>query len=225
MPETPRTRLLLIGVGAQAKYVLEICHRNRVEVAAVMSWDANTDFPFVTAYGAPSLPYDKSLAAINDVAATHFIVCCPDAPRKREHDQAAVDAGLKPFISIHPGATIASTATVSDGAIINAGAIIQPFVRIGRGVMIHAGVIVEHDCEIGDYANLAPGARLAGWCNIGEGATVFTGASLIPSIKVGAHAVVAAGAVVTKDVEPGWLVAGVPAKPVKRLGNAESRQA
>lgn len=225
MQEPPRTRLLLIGVGAQAKYVLETCNRNRVEIAAVMSWDANTDFPFATAYGAPCLPYDRSLASAANVQASHFIVCCPDASRKREHDQAAVEAGLKPFISIHPTATIASTATVADGAIINAGALIQPFVKIGRGVMIHAGVIVEHDCEIGDYANLAPGARLAGWCSIGEGATVFTGANLIPSIKVGANAVVAAGATVTKDVEPGWLVAGVPAKPVKRLTGEESRQA
>ena len=48
---------------------------------------------------------------------------------------------------------------------------------------------------------------------IGEEAFVGAGAVLLPRITVGAGATVAAGAVVTRDVEPGATVLGVPARP------------
>jgi len=52
---------------------------------------------------------------------------------------------------------------------------------------------------------------------IEDGAIIGVGASLLPAVRVGAGATVAAGSVVTKDVEAGVLVAGVPARFVRRL--------
>ena len=48
---------------------------------------------------------------------------------------------------------------------------------------------------------------------------VWIGANavVLPGVTIGKHSVVAAGAVVTKDVEEGSLVAGMPAKPIKRI--------
>ena len=42
-------------------------------------------------------------------------------------------------------------------------------------------------------------------------------ASIMPGITIGTHSVVAAGAVVTKDIPPHSLVAGVPAKIIKKI--------
>ncbi|MCH5308876.1 MAG: acyltransferase [Prevotella sp.] len=42
-------------------------------------------------------------------------------------------------------------------------------------------------------------------------------AVILPGVTIGSHSVVAAGAVVTKDVPPHSLVAGVPAKIIKQL--------
>lgn len=42
-------------------------------------------------------------------------------------------------------------------------------------------------------------------------------ASIMPGVKIGTHSIVAAGAVVTKDVPPHSLVAGVPAKLIKQI--------
>lgn len=48
---------------------------------------------------------------------------------------------------------------------------------------------------------------------------VWIGANavILPGVKIGTHCVVAAGAVITKDVPPHSLVAGVPAKIIKQI--------
>jgi len=52
--------------------------------------------------------------------------------------------------------------------------------------------------------------------NIGHDVWIGHGAIILPGNTIGNGAVIAAGAVVTKDVPPYTIVAGVPAKPVRR---------
>lgn len=52
--------------------------------------------------------------------------------------------------------------------------------------------------------------------HFGHDTWIGAAALVKPDVRVGHGAVVAAGAVVTKDVEPYWIVAGVPAKPIRR---------
>ena len=46
---------------------------------------------------------------------------------------------------------------------------------------------------------------------------IGTNAVILPGVTIGQHSVVAAGAIVTKDVPPHSLVAGVPAKVIKQI--------
>lgn len=50
---------------------------------------------------------------------------------------------------------------------------------------------------------------------------ICAGSKIMPGVRVGTGSIIAAGAVVTKDVEPYSVVAGVPAKVVKRRKNTE----
>ncbi len=52
---------------------------------------------------------------------------------------------------------------------------------------------------------------------IGRGVWVSSNATVLGPCRIGEHAVVAAGALVTGDVDPLTVVAGFPAKPVKKL--------
>lgn len=52
---------------------------------------------------------------------------------------------------------------------------------------------------------------------IGNDIWIGANAVVLPGVTIGDHAVVAAGAVVTKDVPSGCVVAGVPAKIIKRI--------
>ena len=52
---------------------------------------------------------------------------------------------------------------------------------------------------------------------IGDDIWIGANAVVLPGVTVGNHCVIAAGAVVTKDVPPHSLVAGVPAKIIKQI--------
>ncbi|MED3550279.1 sugar O-acetyltransferase [Cytobacillus praedii] len=54
---------------------------------------------------------------------------------------------------------------------------------------------------------------------IGKNVWIGSNATILPGVKIGDNSVVAAGAVVTKDVPENTIVAGVPAKAVKKISN------
>ena len=53
-------------------------------------------------------------------------------------------------------------------------------------------------------------------CQIGNDVLISSNAIILRDLKIGDGAIVGAGAVVTKDVEPYTVVAGVPARPIRR---------
>ena len=58
--------------------------------------------------------------------------------------------------------------------------------------------------------------RRAHAVSIGNDVWIGHGALVMPGVRVGTGAIIASAAVVTKDVDPYTVVAGVPAKPIKR---------
>lgn len=108
--------------------------------------------------------------------------------------------------------------------------------RIGRHVFINQGCRLDGigGIELGDGVMLGPGARLissghpldprrrrrevtAAPIVVGANVWIGAGATVLQGVTIGEDAVVAAGAVVTRDVPPGVLVAGVPALVVKSV--------
>ena len=114
-----------------------------------------------------------------------------------------------------------------DSVEVGEGALISPFVtltsniRIGRHFQANIYSYVEHDCVIGDFVTFAPRVACNGNIHIGDHAYIGTGAVIrqgLPGkpLRIGEGAVVGMGAVVTRDVEPGTTVVGVPARPMQR---------
>lgn len=215
------SKVIIIGSGAQAKYAAETFRLSGVAVAGVVLLEGNGAPNWLETCDLKPLPMEPDFAGARESGGETFVVCSADAQIKHDLFHQAVGVGLEPLNAIHPAATVASTANIGRGVIINAGAVVQPFATIGDGVMVHGGAIIEHDVNLGAFSNIAPGASLAGWVKVDAGATVLAGATVIPSVEIGEGAIVAAGACVTEDVDAWTMVAGVPAKLKKRIEHEE----
>ena len=75
---------------------------------------------------------------------------------------------------------------------------------------------VGHDVEIGDNCEICTGTILGGYSKIEDGAKLKLGTTIRNRKTIGANALVGLGAAVVKDVEPGAVVVGNPAKPLIR---------
>lgn len=112
------------------------------------------------------------------------------------------------------------SSTIIDGKVsignrvsIQSRAYLPPMTIIEDGVFVAPCVTVTND-------RYPPSKRLVG-VTLKRGAVVGANAILIAGITIGQEAVIAAGALVTRDIPPGTVVMGVPARP--RMTAAEYR--
>ena len=115
---------------------------------------------------------------------------------------------------VHPRATVASSAKLGAGTAILAGSVICPEAAIGNHVIILQNTTVNHHTRVADFTTLSAGITILGYVEIGANAFIGGGATLAPMVKVGDGALVGAGAVVIRDVPPGKVYAGNPAREI-----------
>ena len=125
--------------------------------------------------------------------------------------------GLTLGNAIHSSTVVMESAEIGGGCMLLAGAVVNTGARLGKHVIINTAAIVEHDAVIADGVQLGPGVSMGGRVIVEQGGFIGTGAVLAPRIKVGAGTVVGAGSVVVKDLPPGVLAYGVPARVVREV--------
>jgi len=126
---------------------------------------------------------------------------------------------------IEPGAIIRDNVIIGKGAVIMMGAVINIGAEIGEGTMIDMNAVVGARGKLGKNVHLGAGAVIAGVleppskepCIVYDNVMIGANAVILEGVKIGSGSVVAAGSVVTKDVPPGVVVAGTPAKIIKEV--------
>lgn len=124
---------------------------------------------------------------------------------------------------------------------IGAGSRVMPGINVVRGNSVRIGknVVVMYNClmmaaggiTIEDDVRVAANVQLISnnhdihdrdilVCKpvlLKRNCWIGAGASILPGVTVGENAIVGAGSVVTKDVEPDTIVAGNPARVIRRI--------
>ncbi|GBD39775.1 UDP-2-acetamido-3-amino-2, 3-dideoxy-D-glucuronate N-acetyltransferase [bacterium HR37] len=145
-------------------------------------------------------------------------------------------------VVIYRGCSIGSQVLVADLASVRENVEIGDLTIIGRGVAIENRVKIGRKCKVETNAYICALSVVEDFCFIAPmvtftndnflgrteerfryhrgpwlklGARIGANATLLPGITVGEDALVAAGSVVTRDVPPGKVVMGVPARIVR----------
>ena len=124
---------------------------------------------------------------------------------------------------IEPGALIRDMVTIEKNAVVMMGAVINIGAVVGEGSMVDMNAVIGARGILGKNVHLGACSVVAGVLEppsatpviIEDDVLIGANSVILEGVRVGKGSVVAAGSVVTKDVEPGAVVAGSPAKVVK----------
>jgi UDP-2-acetamido-3-amino-2,3-dideoxy-glucuronate N-acetyltransferase len=128
------------------------------------------------------------------------------------------DTRVGSFVEIQKGVSVGARCKISSHTFICEGVTIEDEVFVGHGV------VFINDPDPRATADGRPQTE-ADWqvvpTRVCRGASIGSGAAILSGVTVGAGALVGAGAVVTKDVAPGTVVAGCPARLLRRRNREE----
>src|SRR5918912_1051060 len=134
--------------------------------------------------------------------------------------------------SVGRGAEVGAGASVGPYAFLRPGTVLGPGTKVGaycevKNTRVGRGSKVPHlsyvgDAEIGEDANLGAGTITANYDGMNKNRTkigdrAFTGinTNLIAPVTIGDGAYLGAGSVVNKDIPPGKLAVGMPARVIR----------
>ncbi len=119
------------------------------------------------------------------------------------------------FVEIQKGVTIGKNCKISSHSFICEGVHIEDNVFIGHGVMFTNDVFPRATRQDGSPQTEEDWKVIE--TTVKKGASIGSNATILCGITIGENALVGAGSVVTKNVPPNTVVAGVPAKVLKNL--------
>lgn len=204
-------RLVLLGTGLYAEELTDVAAA--VPGTELVAYGENLDRSRAGGelLGRPVVWVDD-LPALGDVRA----VCAITTTQRERYVDQVRALGVRFGRLVHPAAVVAPSTTLGEGVVIQPGAVVGARTRLGDHVMLNRGALVGHHCVLEDYVTVQPGAVVGGAGHVGARAYIALGARVLERLRVGEGALVAAGAVVTRDVEPGDKVVGVPARSIAK---------
>ncbi|MBN1163115.1 MAG: acetyltransferase [Candidatus Krumholzibacteriota bacterium] len=114
---------------------------------------------------------------------------------------------------IHPGTILdKERVELAEGNIITAGNIFTTDIKIGSFNIFNLSCTYGHDVVVENFCVINPGCCLSGGVKLSDAVLIGTGSTILQYLNIGEGATVGAGAVVTRNVEPGVTVVGVPAR-------------
>ena len=119
------------------------------------------------------------------------------------------------FVEIQKNASVGQRCKISSHTFICEGVTIEDNVFIGHGVMFINDSYPRATAADGNLQT--EGDWKVERTVVKRGASIGSGATILSNVSIGENAIVGAGSVVTKDVPPGSIVVGNPAKVLRYI--------
>lgn len=199
----------IILVGAFHE-IIELCEDAGYHIVGIIDNCITGEY-----YGYPIIGKDQDASAIHNQYPHCAVVITPDEPHlRRKLVEYYRSSGYSFVTVIHPEASVSRMARIGEGTVVQRGVNVSANTTIGSFCKLNTNCNVMHDNNVADYTTIAPNAVLLGYVSVGEMGYIGSNSTILPHCSIGDEAVVGAGTVVTKDVQPNLVVAGVPARPL-----------
>lgn len=123
---------------------------------------------------------------------------------------------IGPFVEIQKDASVGKRVKVQSHAFICSGVEIADEVFIGHGVMFTNDLLPRATNKNGEFKTADEWVCVP--TKVGKRASIGNNATILCGISIGDNAIVGAGSVVVKDVSAGTIVAGNPARILRKVG-------
>ncbi|GIH11005.1 transferase [Rhizocola hellebori] len=208
--------LLIAGAGGFARETAAAVHAINEQVPTWHLLGFLDDNPALHGQSRSGVPI---LGGLDATIAAHpgaAVVVCVGNPRnytarKQIVERLALPADRVATI-IHPTVAAGAGCTIGPGSVLLSQITLTADVSVGAHVAVMPQTVLTHDDVVHDYATLTSGVRLGGDVTVSEGAYVGAGALIREGVTIGAWAQVGLGAVVLRDVPPGQIWVGNPAR-------------
>lgn len=203
-------KLILIGAGGYAKSVLDSLDYYNYEVAGFL--DEFTDKKEHLGY--PVLA--NKLEELDEPQKYVYFVTIGDNQHRKNWYDRLVELELRMINIVDSSAIISPRARIGNGCFVGKMAIINSESVIGNNCIINTKALVEHGCTVDDHVNLSTNAVINGDVRVGKGTFIGSCSVTTGQKNIGAWVIVGAGSVVIDNVEQECVIAGVPAKVIRK---------
>jgi acetyltransferase-like isoleucine patch superfamily enzyme len=101
----------------------------------------------------------------------------------------------------------------------------EPYlISLGDHVTVTSGVrFVTHDGGVWVFREKHPDIDFFGPIAVGSNVFIGINAIIMPGVTIGSNSVIGAGSIVTRDIPPGSVAAGVPAKVIRSTDDYQEK--
>jgi UDP-2-acetamido-3-amino-2,3-dideoxy-glucuronate N-acetyltransferase len=170
---------------------------------------------FVDAMGRPD--YSTASSPTKGLWAGSPIVANENVSSPTIGERANAMGVMHRYAIVQPKSRIGRNTTIGSFCFIEGGAVIGEGCTIKSHVSVYKGVTIKNRVFVGDGVAFINDSHCRAWLPcpvektvIEEGVTIGANATILP-VTLGRYAFIGAGAVVTKDVQPYYLMVGNPA--------------
>ncbi|NOG29142.1 acetyltransferase [Lysinibacillus fusiformis] len=159
----------------------------------------------------------KDWNCIDQINIDAYLIAIGDNDLREQLFNLLIKKDKKIVDLIHNSAILGIGSKLGRSIAIGPLCIVGPLVVLKDNIIVNSGAIIEHESIIGSHSHIAPGAKIAGRVIMGNNVFLGIGAIIKENIVIGNNVIIGAGAVVINDVPSNSVVAGVPAKLIRKL--------
>ncbi|MDB9476278.1 acetyltransferase [Dolichospermum circinale] len=211
------SKIVLLGSSGHALVVIDIVRQQQIYEISGLLDDVNFNLHGTYLHGLRILGGKEQLDTLKTQGIDTAFVAIGDCNARIKLSKWVREKEFKLATIVHSQTVIAPDVFLGYGTLVCAGAVVNSGAKIGNNVIINTSSSVNHECVIEDGVHIGPGVHIGGRTTIKQGAWIGIGATVSDRITIGANSIIGAGAVVVRDIPPGVVAYGVPARVMRGI--------